>query len=81
MTLQIAESRDYFAPKDYFAPMDYFHERYFGRPSCPRCGELMMAPEYPEFSACHSGDEIRHYWLCDSCDNRFDTLIKFKPAA
>ena len=26
-------------------PMSYVHERYFGRPSCPQCGQLMMAPE------------------------------------
>ena len=25
-------------------PMSYVHERYFGRPSCAKCGELMMAP-------------------------------------
>ena len=27
------------------APMRYIHERYFGRPACPKCGELMMASE------------------------------------
>ena len=34
----------------------FLHERYFGRPSCPKCGELMIAPEYPEFTECLSGD-------------------------
>lgn len=63
------------------APMRFFHERYFGRPCCPKCGELVIAPEYPEFSQCHSGDEIRHIWVCDSCDYQFDTLVKFKPLA
>jgi hypothetical protein len=63
------------------APMRYFHASYFGRPSCPKCGELMMAPESLEFSECRSGDEIRNFWVCESCDNRFDTLVKFKPAA
>ena len=53
MTLQLAAS------------MCFFHERYFGRPSCPKCGELAMAPEYPEFSGSNSGDEIRNHWLCD----------------
>jgi hypothetical protein len=62
-------------------PAPYLHERYFGRPCCPKCGELMMAPEYPEFTECVSGDEIRHFWACDSCDNRFATLVKFKPMA
>jgi hypothetical protein len=66
MTLQVA------------APMRFFHERYFGRPSCPKCGELMMAPEYPEFTECRSGAEVRNFWLCDGCDHRFDTLIKFE---
>ena len=69
MTLQVA------------APMRYFHERYFGRPSCPKCGEPMIAPESQEFSVCRSGDEVRNFWLCDSCSHRFDTLVKFKPAA
>ena len=26
------------------APLRYVHERYLGRPSCPKCGELIMAP-------------------------------------
>jgi len=69
MTLQIA------------APMRFFHERYFGRPSCPKCGEFVMAPEYPEFVACRSGAEIRNFWRCDGCDNRFHTLIKFEATA
>ena len=60
-------------------PMRFFHERYFGRPCCPKCGEPLMAAEYPEFSECRSGDEIRNYWRCDSCDHRFDTVVKFEP--
>jgi len=62
-------------------PMRYLHEHYFGRPSCPKCGQLLMAPERPEFSECLSGVEIRHFWLCDGCGNRFDTLVKFAAAA
>jgi hypothetical protein len=68
MTLQVA------------VPMRFCHERYFGRPSCPKCGELMMAPEYPEFSECLGGNEIRNFWRCDRCDNRFDTVVKFGAA-
>ena len=30
-------------------PMSYVHERYTGRPSCAKCGELMMAPESSEY--------------------------------
>jgi hypothetical protein len=63
------------------APMRFLHECYFGRPCCPKCGEPMMAPEYPQFSECSNGNEIRNFWVCDRCDNRFDTLIKLRPAA
>jgi hypothetical protein len=63
------------------APMRFFHRRYFGRPCCPKCGEPTIAPEYPEFSECLGGNEIRNFWVCDGCDNRFDTLIKLEPAA
>ena len=69
MTLQVA------------APMRFFHERYLGRPSCPKCGEFVMAPEYLEFTECRSGDEVRNFWRCDGCDHHFDTLIKFESAA
>jgi len=62
-------------------PMRYLHERYCGRPACPRCGELLTVPEYPEFAERGNGVEIRHVWHCDACDNRFDTLITFKAVA
>jgi hypothetical protein len=63
----------------FIVPMRYLHEGYFGRPSCPRCGQFVMAPEHQEFSKCLSGDEIRNFWMCDACDHRFETLIKFEP--
>jgi RNase P subunit RPR2 len=59
-------------------PMRYEHDRYFGRPSCPKCGELLMAPEYSEFRSNH---DIRHSWFCDGCDYRFETLVAFEAAA
>jgi hypothetical protein len=55
-------------------PTSYIHERYFGRPSCPKCGELLMAPEYSE---CLNRNDIRHGWICDKCDYGFQTLIRF----
>lgn len=63
------------------APMRFLHERYFGRPSCPKCGEPAILPEHPEFSECRGGNEIRNFWVCDNCDNRFATLIKLEPGA
>jgi hypothetical protein len=53
MTLQVA------------VPMSYVHERYYGRPSCAKCGELMMASEFSEYL---NHDEIRHIWVCDETD-------------
>lgn len=53
-------------------PMSYFHECYLGRPSCPKCGELLMAPESSEY---RTGHDIRHTWLCETCDWPFETLI------
>jgi ribosomal protein L37AE/L43A len=55
-------------------PTSYIHERYFGRPSCPKCGELLMAPEY---SQCLDRNDVRHVWMCDKCDYAFETLIRF----
>jgi len=54
-------------------PTRYIHERYLGRPSCPKCGELLMAPEHSE---CLSRNDIRHFWMCDKCDYGFETLIR-----
>jgi hypothetical protein len=53
-------------------PMSYAHERYLGRPSCPKCGDLMMAPESSEYV---KPEDVRHVWLCDGCDYPFETLI------
>jgi RNase P subunit RPR2 len=58
-------------------PMSYVHKRYFGRLSCAKCGDLMVAPESSKY---RSGHDIRHYWLCDGCDYRFETLIRFNAA-
>ena len=63
MTLQVA------------VPMRFIHERYFGRPACPKCGELMMASQSSEYVSRHN---VRHNWVCDGCDYRFETLIRFK---
>ena len=58
-------------------PMSYVHERYFGRPSCAKCGELVMAPEFSEYL---SGYDVRHMWVCGGCGYRFETLIRFDAA-
>ena len=40
-------------------PMKYAHERTLGRPSCPRCGVLILVSET---SAYVSEDLVRHAW-------------------
>jgi hypothetical protein len=59
-------------------PMSYLHERYFGTPSCAKCGELMVAPESSKYL---SGSDIRHIWLCSQCDYQFETSIRFNAVA
>ena len=58
-------------------PMSYIHEQYFGRPSCAKCGELVMAPEFSEYLSSY---DVRHMWVCDRCDYRFETLTRFGAA-
>jgi transposase-like protein len=54
-------------------PMKYAHERTLGRPSCPRCGVLVVVPET---SAYVSEDLVRHAWSCADCSYDFHTLVK-----
>jgi hypothetical protein len=54
-------------------PMSYEHDRYLGRPSCPRCGKLLMAPESSRYV---KGGGIRHMWSCTGCAYEFETLIE-----
>jgi predicted RNA-binding Zn-ribbon protein involved in translation (DUF1610 family) len=59
-------------------PMRFFHESCYGRPSCPKCGEAMIAPETSKYlSRCRIG----HVWVCEECDHEFETLIRFDAAA
>jgi hypothetical protein len=55
-------------------PMSFAHERYLGRPSCPKCGDLIMAPESSRY---RKGGGICHTWLCGGCVYEFETLIEF----
>jgi hypothetical protein len=54
-------------------PMNYAHDEYLGRPSCPKCGTLVVAPET---SAYVSDNQIRHGWSCVDCDYDFRTIIE-----
>lgn len=53
-------------------PMPFAHDRYLGRPSCPRCGTSTFAAEASFYS--NSG-RVRHAWCCDVCEQAFETEI------
>ena len=54
-------------------PMKYAHERNLGRPSCPRCGVLMIVPEASQYVSEH---RVRHAWSCVDCRYDFHTLVE-----
>jgi hypothetical protein len=56
-------------------PTKFVHERNFERPSCSKCGNLILVPEE---SDCAGDGCIRHRWLCDDCDYRFRSLLKVR---
>ena len=55
------------------APLAFEFRRYLSSPSCPRCGNFMLAAEASEFL--HDG-HIRHSWACESCGQEFQTKIE-----
>jgi RNase P subunit RPR2 len=44
----------------------------FGRPTCPRCGSVLLIAEESEFDL---KGRIRHLWSCDDCAHEFSTSI------
>jgi hypothetical protein len=48
----------------------------FGRPRCPRCGNLLLIAERSEF---HFTGWIRNSWHCDDCAHTFETAIALRP--
>lgn len=48
----------------------------FGRPKCPRCGNILLIAEESEFNL--SG-RIRHLWSCEMCAHEFVTSIALWP--
>lgn len=50
--------------------------RDFGRPKCPRCGNVLLVAEESEFNL---KGRIRHAWTCDECAHEFVTLITLWP--
>jgi hypothetical protein len=42
--------------------------------SCNQCGEALIAPAWSEYL---DHRRIRHFWSCDNCDFRYETLVRF----
>jgi hypothetical protein len=41
---------------------------------CAQCGGTLYTPEWSE----HVDDcRVRHFWICEACDYKFETLVKF----
>jgi ribosomal protein S27AE len=47
----------------------------FARPTCPRCGDVLLVAEESEFDLL---GRIRHSWSCDSCGHEFRTSITLR---
>jgi hypothetical protein len=50
------------------------YARCFGRPHCPQCGNMLLAPEAAEFAG---EGRVHHTWLCDGCGHEFRTAVEF----
>jgi transcription elongation factor Elf1 len=58
-------------------PLAFEFRRYLERPSCPRCGDTLLAPESSTLVA-HG--HIQHTWCCDVCGYDFETAIRLTSA-
>jgi hypothetical protein len=56
-----------------YGPLAYEFRSYFEWPSCPRCGETLVAPESSQLV--RTG-HIRHIWSCDDCGYDFETTVQ-----
>ena len=54
------------------APLAFEFRRYLSNPSCPRCGNHLVAAEASEFLR---DGHIRHSWACESCGHDFQTAV------
>ena len=50
----------------------------FGRPSCPRCGSVLLVAEHPRSISRAASATL---WSCDDCAHEFVTSIRLWPLA
>ncbi len=41
---------------------------------CAQCGKTLFGPEWSEYLG---NQQVRHLWVCTSCDYDFETLVVF----
>ena len=54
-----------------FAPQT----RHFRLPSCPQCGDMLLAPLLSEHV---NARHVRNHWACESCGHTFRKSHKFE---
>ena len=54
------------------APLAFEFRRYLSQPSCPRCGDHLVAAEASEFVR---KGHVRHSWECEACGEQFQTAV------
>ena len=40
--------------------------------ACAACTDLMIAPNWSEYVG---ENQVRHFWCCEDCGNRLETLV------
>ncbi len=45
---------------------------------CTACGDTVIAPHWSQFLC---KDQVRHFWICESCGQRFDTTVELAGTA
>jgi transcription elongation factor Elf1 len=57
---------------------DSARTKYYARPCCPRCDDVMVAPARSQ----HVKESvIRHHWRCESCGHQFRTSVRLSIIA
>jgi hypothetical protein len=50
------------------------YARCFGRPHCPQCNTMLLAPEVTEFAG---AGRVLHSWQCEACAYEFQSTVDF----
>jgi hypothetical protein len=51
---------------------------HFRLPSCPQCGDMLLAPLLAEHVSEH---HVRNHWVCESCGHAFRKSFRVSDSA